>query len=395
MLAIATLTAVLTGPGQTIGVSVFIDPMRDELGISRSQIGSAYLIGTLIGSLVMPFVGRFVDRRGVRLAQMIVGVLFAGALVNMSFVTGFVWLAIGFTGIRMLGQGSLSMISTVTVQLRFTRSRGLAIAVFAMVSGALMGLVPLGLNSVIGAVGWRDAWLVAASITILSVVPLAWFGLRTVPVARPTGGVETNAAFGSSIDRRAALRTPGFWVLAAMSSTTGMLSTALNFHQIDLLGQAGLDRREAAAMFLPQIAGGILAGFVVGALVDRIGSRFLPAAAMVLLAGVHLLGAFVAPGIVVFVYAFSLGAAGGAVRTISATLLPDWFGTGHIGAIQGSLTLINVAGSALGPVALAVLESGFGTYRPALLVLFWLPLSVAVGAAFVRPPTREPSSLQS
>ncbi len=395
VLAIATVTAVLTGPGQTIGVSVFIDPMRDELGISRSQIGTAYLIGTLIGSLAMPFVGRFVDRNGVRMAQVIVGVLFAGALVNMSLVTGFVWLAVGFTGIRMLGQGSLSMISTVTVQLRFTKSRGLAIAIFAMVSGALMALVPLGLNSVISAVGWRETWLVAAAIVALSVVPLGWFGLRSVPKVAPDDHVVGDRLVRPSLDRGAALRTSGFWALAAMSATTAMLSTALNFHQIDLLGEAGLSRGAAAAMFLPQIAGGIIAGFIVGGIADRVGSRFLPAASMVLLAIVHLLGAFVVPGGVVVLYAFLLGATGGAVRTIAATLLPDWFGTSHIGSIQGSLTLINVAGSALGPIALAVLDERLNGYRPALLVLFWIPAVIAVGSSFVRPPAFDVPSMSS
>ena len=118
ILALASVTSAMTGPGQTIGVSVFIDHFVDDLGVSRSSVGVAYLIGTLVGASLLPMVGRYVDRRGVRIAQVIVGGLFAAALVNMSFVQGIVWLAIGFTGIRFLGQGSLSLVSTVTVQIR-------------------------------------------------------------------------------------------------------------------------------------------------------------------------------------------------------------------------------------------------------------------------------------
>ncbi len=58
---------------------------------------------------------------------------------------------------------------------------------------------------------------------------------------------------------------------------------------------------------------------------------------------------------------------GGAIRTTTATLMPAWFGTGHLGSIQGLLTLFTVGASALGPVALSLTQSGFGTYPPALL----------------------------
>ena len=61
VLVVAVVTATLTGPGQTIGVSVFIDHFVDDLDLSRSSVSAAYLVGTLTGSLALPFVGRFVD----------------------------------------------------------------------------------------------------------------------------------------------------------------------------------------------------------------------------------------------------------------------------------------------------------------------------------------------
>ena len=110
----AILASVLTGPGQTIGVSVFIDHFVDDLNLTRAQVSTAYLIGTLTGSLFLPAVGRFIDRRGVRVAQTIIGILFAAALVNMSFVQGFITLAIGFTGIRLLGPVSYTHLTLPT-----------------------------------------------------------------------------------------------------------------------------------------------------------------------------------------------------------------------------------------------------------------------------------------
>lgn len=395
VLAVAVLSSALTGPGQTIGVSVFIDHFVADLGLSRPEVSGAYLVGTLTGSLVLPAVGRFVDRRGVRIAQLIIGVLFAGALVNMSFVNGLVTLAIGFTGIRLLGQGSLSLVSSVTVALRFRENRGTAIGLFSIASNALMALTPLALAAVIAAVGWRDAWLIAAIAIAGTVVPLAWFGLRSMPTTSASSldvvdPAETNPSV-RSYDRGEAMRTRGFWVLAAISASAGMLSTALNFHQIDLLGDAGLSEDVAAAMFLPQVIGSTIAGFGFGYIADRVGSRYLPAVSVFLLVIAHLLAANAAPGLAVISYAIVLGAAGGAIRTVTATLLPNWFGTEHLGSIQGTLTLLNVGASALGPVTLALAEGSVGSYPPAILGLALIPVAATVFALPGRSRAESPS----
>lgn len=412
ILGLATLSAGLTGPGQTIGVSVFVDRFVDDLSLTRDQVGAAYLVGTLSGAALLPWVGRQIDRRGVRIAQMVIGVCFALALVNMSLVNGLVWLAIGFAGIRFLGQGSLSLVSTVTVSLRFRERRGTALGIFATATSGLMALVPVGLSLVIDSIGWRQAWLVSAAAIAVTVVPIAFFGLRSMPrgnadpvvVAQSVGEpaeappsvnvvydqAETTSTSTSTADfeRGEALRTRSFWMIAAVSGATGMLSTALNFHQIDLMGESGISETAAAALFLPQVIGSTVAGLLVGYLADRLGLRFLPAAGMVLLVGAHLLGSVISPGAIVIVYSIVLGAAGGAVRTASATLLPGWFGTTHLGSIQGSLTFFNVAASAIGPVVLSLTQGAFGDYSPALVVLAVIPVAALVFSLLPDPKRR-------
>jgi MFS family permease len=101
---------------------------------------------------------------------------------------------------------------------------------------------------------------------------------------------------------------------------------------------------------------------------------------MALLVAAHLLAAVVTPGVMVIAYAIVLGAMGGSVRTTVALLSPRWFGTRHLGAINGALTFMGVAASALGPVALAVVEGGFDSYRPAVLVLAMLPIATLFAA---------------
>lgn len=381
VLLLATITAGLTGPGQTIGVSVFIDHFVADLSLSRSQVSAAYLVGTLAGASLLPSVGRFIDRRGVRVAQVTIGLLFGLALVNMSLVGGLVWLAVGFTGIRLLGQGSLSLVATVTVSLRFVRNRGTALGVFSMGTAALMALAPVALAVAISQVGWRSAWLLAAVVVTLTVVPIGWFGLRGMPSG---SAAQTEADDGAdepgdrSYDRAEALRSRSFWMLTTVSGAASLMVTALNFHQIDMMGQAGISETTAAALFIPQVVGSTVAGLLVGYLGDRVGTRYLPAAGMALLIAAQLLATTIGPGATAVVYATVLGATGGAVRTSTAMLLPAWFGTGHLGSIHGSLTFFGVAASALGPVTLALSERAFGSYDPAILVLILIPLAALV-----------------
>lgn len=392
ILALAVLTGALTGPGQTIGVSVFVDHFIADLGLSRSEVSTAYLIGTLIAALGLPAVGQRIDSHGVRRTMTVIGVAFGAALIAMSGVQGFVTLAIGFFTIRLLGQGSLSLVSTVAVTHWFSRRRGTALGLFSTGVSILMSLVPVGLSMVIEAYDWRLAWVTAGVIIWITVVPIARFGMIDTPSSVgqvPDGTRESERRYKTvrtvAFTRAEALKTWRFWVLAAATGASAMLSTALNFHQISLLGDAGLTATEAAVMFLPQTIGAAIAGIAFGYLSDRLTGRWLLPMAMGLLAASLLLAANLSAGVVVVTYAVVLGCAGGASRSVGATLLPRWFGTAHIGAIQGTSSFIGVGASALGPVAFSVARDLTGGYEQATTVFALIPIAVAVAALTLRP----------
>ena len=393
MVALAAITGAMTGPGQTIGVSVFIDHFIDDLGITRSEVSTAYLIGTLAAAVVLPTIGKRIDSIGVRRAMTAIAVAFGVALIGMSFVQGLIALVIGFFGIRLFGQGSLSLASTLAVTHWFERNRGLALGILATATSILMSLVPVALNVVIEAYSWRTAWIVAAISVWVIVLPIARWGLIDKPAdvgQHPDGDtIEVQAAKDiitrPSATRAEAVRTSRFWILAAASASVGMLSTALNFHQISMLGDAGLSSTEAAVMFLPQVIGAAVAGVFFGYLADRLTGRSLIPIVMGLLALSLLLTLTLSPGLMVIVYAISLGAAGGATRSVTTTLLPRWFGLHHIGSIQGTATLITVASTAVGPVVFSLMRDATGSYGTAAAWLALIPIAVAVVATTMQP----------
>jgi MFS family permease len=393
MVALAAITGAMSGPGQTIGVSVFIDHFIADLGISRSQVSTAYLVGTLAAAAVLPAIGNRIDHVGVKRAMTLIAVAFGIALVGMSAVSGLIALVVGFFAIRLFGQGSLTLASTLAVTHWFDRRRGLALGVMATAMGILMSLVPVFLNIVIEAYSWRTAWIVAAVLVWVIVIPIAQWGLidRPSDVGQTPDGTTRapderhKDEVAPSASRSEAVRTSRFWIVTIASSTVGLLLTALNFHQISMLGEAGLTATEAAAMFLPQVIGAAVAGVFFGYLADRLTGRVLIPLVMGLLGISLLLTQVLAPGTAVIIYAISLGAAGGASRTVTTTLLPRWFGVGHIGAIQSTATLVGVASTALGPVLYAIGREVTGSYGTAAAWFALIPLAVAIAAATMKP----------
>ena len=134
----------MTSPGQTYSVSIFIERFITDLGISRSVVSTLYMVGTLTASFALPFVGRQLDERGPRVMVGIITVLLALACVYMSFVQNAVMLGIGFVLLRMLGQGSLSMVSSNIINQWWVRRRGMILGIGGVAASVLgSGIVPV------------------------------------------------------------------------------------------------------------------------------------------------------------------------------------------------------------------------------------------------------------
>ncbi len=398
MVVLAAVVMGVSGPGQTAGVSVLIDPMLASLELSRAQFSSAYLIGTLAGATAMPRIGRFVDDHGPRRTVLLVGAGFGVVLAAIAGVRGIVALTLGFVGIRMLGQGALPLVATTAVAPWFRRRRGLAIGVTTALGTALISLFPLATTFVIGLVGWRATWIVLGVVAILVLTAVGGLGMidRPADVGQYVDGeppstasaAADRAADDAAFTRGEAVRTPMFWAVTGAVATTGMIGTAMQFHQIDLLGEQGLSTVEAAANFLPQTAAGLLATVVVGVLVDRVAARWVLLGSMTLLATAMLAVGYVGPGAPAVAYGVVLGAAGASARSLEAASFPRLYGIRHLGAIRGVVTAVMVASTAFGPLLLAVGHDTTGSYVQVLTVLAVLPALVAVFGLLAPAPTR-------
>ncbi|HUF33619.1 MAG TPA: MFS transporter [Acidimicrobiales bacterium] len=390
VLAGAVVIQGATGPGQTVGVSVFVDHLATDLDLSRSGVSSAYLVGTLCGALTMPAAGRLIDRRGVRFATLAFGGGFGAVLIAMSGVTGFVTLALGFAGTRILGQGALTLTATTTVAVWFDERRGLANGIKAAAGGALMALVPIASAVLIRAVGWRTAWVVLGLAAWAVVLPLGVWLIRdprTNEVEPDHHGTGTGSPIVlPSWPVAEVLRHPAFWAMTGATALAALIGTGLMFHHIDLLTGRGLSATQAAATFLPLTIASAAGALTAGRYADRVSPRLLTAIGLVLLGASAALVQVIGGTATAALYGAVLGIAASSIRTIEATALPRWFGIASIGQIRGVVMAAGVGASAVGPLIVSLGLDVFGSYTPVLNVLCGTSLLLAAATLFVHPP---------
>lgn len=394
IVAYASLAFAATGPGQTAGVSLFVDPLIRDLEISRSAVSTAYLIGTLLGAVALPWVGRALDRFGVRRTMAAIGAAFGTVLIALSAVTGIVGLTAGFVGIRLAGQGALTLTATTAAALWFDRRRGTATGIVSAVGAVGISMTPLAAEALIAAHGWRTAWLLVGLAVWAVVIPIALLGMRDRPAVLgqwPDGRIPADreraaAAADWGVSRRTAMRHPFFWVVSAGVGATGLLGTGVAFHQISLLGERGLTPTEAAVNFVPQTVAALVATLGAGMLADRVRHRWLIVGAMLMLAVGLAWGTWVTPGWSAIAFGALIGSAGGSIRAVEAATFPRYFGTRHIGSIRGMVASLSVASTAFGPLLFAMARDVTGGYGTVLLASAPLSLVVAVAALVVRPP---------
>lgn len=424
ILLAGTFGLMMTTPGQTLGVSVFLDKIIEDLGASRSVVSLLYTVGTLAAALALPFIGRFIDMRGPRLAVALITVAFAAACVWMGLVTGPAMLLVGFVLIRMLGQGALSLVSQYVVNVWFVRRRGLAVGLSGLGMATATAVFPPIIETLIDALGWRWAYAALGGLVLVTMLPIGivfyrgrpeTFGLEVDvgPSRRAVSGgkapgdgraVVANAADGvrtSPRDRertdtrpsrpeanytlRQAQRTATFWLFVGGNFLVAALGTGLLFHHYSIMAAGGLERAAAAAVFVPLGFAAAAANVVTGAAMDRVPPRFLLSAVLALLAGVLVLATRVTGVEAVLVYGAMLGVMQGMNGAITASVHAHYFGRLHIGSIKGFAVTFSVAGTAFGPLAFALgLDLG-GSYAPVLIGSALLPLALAVVTPFFRP----------
>jgi len=394
MLFAACLAVFLSGPAQTYGISVFVQPMISELGWSRSLFSSLYSVGTLLSAGVLVLVGRQIDRFGNRVVMVAAIVVFGGALLLLSIVNGVFALLAGFALLRTFGSGVLTLASRTLVPNWFHTRAGRAFSLISLAAMLSQALIPSFNNLLIEAFGWRDAFRANALIMWLLLLPIVAIIVRNRPsdIGQHPDGVQPSEAQAArfsnewGVTAREAMRSRTFWFLIGASAVPSLVVTGLAFNQVAILTDRGMPSSLAATTFAVEAAVALPTTLLAGWLVDKYPVRYILMAGQVLLIVAMLLLLVAQSPSLVLMYSAWRGASSGLWMVAADVAWPSYFGRKHLGSIRGIGYAVGVVGAAIGPIPFGLAYDFFGGYTPAIAGLLILPVMAAIAVTQARPP---------
>jgi len=385
-----------SGPGQSHMFSVFILPLSNDLQLDQTEISLAYAVATLVAAFGLPYVGKLIDRYGMRRVVLITTLLLGLAAIAFGRVQGLIMLGLLFAALRFLGQGTLMLSSANLVGQWFNAKRGFAASLMALGFSASVALHPPLAQWLIDQVGWRDAWFWLGISTWMFYLPLVFFLVQNKPEdigLRPDGeaigddgmpGQINDADIGLTSGE--ALRTKAFWIIAISLSSFSMLVTALFFYQVSIFQTQGLSEQIAARIFPISAITMVCCMPIFGRMLDRFPTKPLFAIAMLLMTASMTSLVFVQNLPTAVIYAVIFGMNNAAVHALIGFVWPRFFGRKHLGSIQGTAATIMVVGASIGPLPFGAAYDATGSYQVALLTLSLLPVLCAFAVIMMHPP---------
>lgn len=321
---------------------------------------------------------------------MVIAGLFALACAFMGLVAGFITLLIGFTLIRGLGQGALSLVSIHSINIWFVRRRGMAVGLAGIGFAIATAVFPVGLDALMSNVGWRWSYVILGVVVMTVMIPVGGglfrerpelYGLLPDRHAHQVEGGDRPVELHYRLQE--ARRTITFWLYVTGGFLTAAFGTGLVFHHFSILGENGVTRSVAASMFIAYGVVVAITTLITGFLIDRVPPRYLLSVTLGLMGAAMLWAGSVSTAGAVIGYGIVLGGMQGMNQAIQSTVYGHYFGRLHFGSIKGMATTIMVAGTAAGPLLLAFGLDLNGSYQPVLWVAASLPILLAVVTPFL------------
>ena len=371
------------GFGAMLSLSVFLQPMAEAMGWSRTGIATAAMLNFLCMGVGAFMWGALSDRYGTRTVVLCGGALLGLGMVLASRASTLLEFQLLYGALVGLASGSFYAPMTAATTKWFTRHRSLAVAlVSAGLSVGSTVMAPLA-RWMITTYDWRTAMLVIGDLVWIVIIPAAFLVRKPPPVPDAVSMADTG---GRELTIGHVVRTPQFAAIALTHFACCAAHSGPIFHMVTHAIDRGVPTMAAATILSVAGLASLTGKIGCGIFADRVGAKRTLVAGLALQAvaiGLYLfsggLGSF-------YVLALVFGFAYGGVMPLYAILVREYFGERIMGAAFGAVSLAATLGMAVGPWAGGWLYDSLGSYA-------WMFVgSAAIGAGAVaialtfRPP---------
>ena len=395
VLACACCAGLSRQGGANATLSVFVSPMTEAFGWSRTAISGAVSLGGVLATLATPVLGRFVDRSGPRLVLCLAVLTTGLADLGLSMTNSLAMFYILFCVARVNFAGPFDLGIYGAVNNWFVARRAIANGIATVGQMAGLVLLPMIGSLAMQSGGWPAGWIaIGATVLIVGFVPVFFLMVRAPEDVEqmPDGGFRTAPGPGGAIrpepsfTRAQAVRTRSFWAISLFTALAYPVQAGVSLHQAPFLMERGLSPTTAASIvsYFSFVAG--VSGFGLGFLPRWISVRS------------KLVGTGLAMGVGAFLYTtvhdttegyvaatfFGLGV--GALLLMLPVAWADYFGRRSYGAIRGIALTVQVGAQASGPMISGALRDATGSYQTPLLCFGTLAVAGAIAALFATAP---------
>jgi len=398
IVAVVFLSSVASAAQQNPTIGVFLKPITEDFGWSRSTIAGAVAIGTLAGGFIAVGVGPIIDRFGARWI-LFVSFLVAGlASISIGHINALWQLYAAIFMSRVALQGVINLTNQTVVAKWFVKSRGRAMAIASLGQRIGGGVIPFVAQQIISLSNWRTASISVGVIVMgLTLAPVAtWLrrqpqdmGLQPDGIPLATKGNEGNTQSPVQLEKnftlKEAIRSRPFWVITAALCLTNFVNTGINFNLIAHMTDSGLSNGQAATIVLVWALIGVPGTFYTGLLAEKYSLRII----------MILLTFGVTSGILLFIhinnmaigilFAIIHGGCFAGSLLILQILLADYYGSKSLGALRGLTTPMQMVANAIGPLSAALVFDTTGSYSPILWADVLLQMLVVLSLWFLLP----------
>jgi MFS family permease len=353
--------------GSVFSLAVFLQPMSEATGWSRTGISGAMTMVFLVMGFASFGWGALTDRFGPRPVVLAGGVLLGLGLLLASRATSLIEFQLIY-GIMVGGAaGAVFAPTFATVTGWFEKHRSLAVSLVS----AGMGVAPMTISPfaswLITHYDWRVAQFVVAILAWAVLVPTAFLVRRPPP--QPDERERVAAAPGMAMgvadpDMTAgqALRSPQFWVLSLTYFCCCATHSGPIFHTVSYALACGLPMMAAVTIYSVEGLAGLGGRILFGLAGDRFGAKrvlVLGLFAQALGAGAYFfvrqLGEFYAVAAV-------FGLIYGGIMPLYAVIAREYFPMRIMGTVLGASTIFSSLGMALGPAVGGWIFDTTGSY---------------------------------
>jgi MFS family permease len=380
------------GVGTMLSLGVFLQPISEATGWSRTGISTAALLNWLcmgIGSFLW---GALSDRFGTRVVVLSGGLLLGAGAVTASRAESLGQFQIFFGVLVGLAAGSFYTPLTATTTRWFTKNRSLAVALVS--AGLSLGSTIMGplARWMTTSYDWRTAMLVIGDLAWLLIIPAALL-VREPAASRP--GAASAGGEGGEFTVGQALRTPQFAAIALTNFACCAAHSGPIFHMVTHAIDQGIPVMAATTVLSVAGLASLSGRIICGLMADRIGAKRMLLIGLALQAVSVSLYVFTRDLAAFYAVAVMFGFAYGGAMPLYAIIVREYFGARIMGTVFGAVGAVATLGMALGPWTGGWLYDSQGSYFWLYMGSFGIGLGAVAIAFTFRPPRPLPAALPS